>query len=74
MAGKKIDAFVLPDGTLQVLVNGPLDFEEAAAMSQAILRATGQKVAIAIGTPEQHRDGGKVRHVHVIGGHEARHG
>jgi hypothetical protein len=60
-----VDIVRLPDGAIQVLVNGELTFEQAAALSDQLVARIGQRVRLVVTqAPEQHRP--DVRHVHVV--------
>jgi CRISPR/Cas system type I-B associated protein Csh2 (Cas7 group RAMP superfamily) len=60
-----IKVFVLPGGNVQIFVDGPVSFEQAQRITEAViaqLQATGITFT-AIGAVEQHKDG--VSHVHI---------
>lgn len=69
----ELKVYVVPGGTIQIFVDGQVSFEQAQAITQAVM-AQLQASGIAfreIGTVEQHRDG--VSHVHITGGVHVRH-
>ena len=69
----ELKVYVMPGGSVHIFVDGQVSFEQAQAITQAVM-AQLQASGIAfreIGTVEQHRDG--VSHVHITGGVHVRH-
>lgn len=69
----EIKVFVLPGGKVQIFVDGQVSFEQAQAITKAViaqLEAGGVEFA-EVGAVEQHRDG--VAHVHITGGVHVQH-
>ena len=61
----EVRVLVLPGGKLQIFVDGQVTFDQAQAITQAVLAQLAvQGVAISeVGPVEQHREG--VTHAHV---------
>ncbi len=69
----ELKVYVMPGGSVHIFVDGQVSFEQAQAITQAVM-AQLQASGIAfreIGTVEQHRDG--VSHVHITGGVHVHH-
>lgn len=71
--GGKADIIRLPDGRIQINVDGELTVEQAAAISEGLFQRLGMRVPIAVdGGPEQHKP--DVRHAHVVSHGRVGHG
>ena len=69
----EIKVFVLPSGSIQIMDDGQVSFEQAKQITDAViaqLQASGVEFS-EIGTVEQHRVG--VEHVHITGGVNVQH-
>lgn len=69
----EIKVFVLPGGKVQIMVDGQVSFEQAKAITDAVIAQlqAGGVAFSEVGTVEQHKDG--VTHVHVTGGVHVQH-
>lgn len=67
MEDRFADVWVLPDGTVQIMTDGALTYEEGVRVTRAIERAIGQAIPgfRIVGAVERHKPDGP-SHVHLM--------